>query len=413
MISIRLIAAILFSAVITVTARASADRPAIEAAFASWLNSEIRREASARGIDRATFDTATRRLTLDWSLPDLRPPGAPEAVPRRQAQAEFRGARAYFSPSNLKTLARLGRSKLKKWRKTLDRIEAEYGVPRGIIVAIWGRETAYGAAKLPKRGLRTLATLAFMGRRQDLYRGELLAALEMIAQGHIRTGEMKSSLAGALGQPQFLPSKFLAHAVDFDRDGRRDIWNSVPDTLASIANYLKDFGWKPGRDWGFEVDVPKALPCTFGGPEQGRDIAGWLALGVTRVAGRKFSETERPLTGFMLMPAGRYGPAFVVTENFYVLKTYNESDLYALFIGHLADRMAGSGPFVNHWDKTGGFNRRDVQLMQEALERQGHDVGGADGLIGFKTRIAVGKWQAGQGQPVTCFPDAKMAKSLR
>jgi len=409
----RVIAAIALGLIFTVTARAATDRPAVQAAFANWLAEDIWPDASSREVDRKTFEAATDRLTLDWSLPDLRPPGAPKAAPQRQTQAEFRGAGAYFAPANLKTLSRIGRSRLKKWRKTLDQIEADYGVPRGIIIAIWGRETAYGAAKLPKNGLRTLATLAFMGRRKDLYRSEFLAALDMIAQGHVRAGEMKSSWAGALGQPQFLPSKFLAHAVDFDGDGKRDIWNSVPDTLASIANYLKYFGWTPDRGWGFEVETPQSLPCTLGGPEQGRSLTDWLALGAKRVARAKFTSAQKSRTGYLLMPAGRLGPGFIVTDNFYVLKTYNESDLYALFIGHLADRMAGGGPFTHPWTKTGGFDRRDVQLMQIALERQGHDVGGADGLIGFKTRIAVGKWQARQGRPVTCFPDVRMAKSLR
>lgn len=397
----------------TIPATAAVNKPATEAAFRQWLAAEIWPAARARGIGRATFTSALGRLTLDWTLPDLRPPGAPKTAPARQSQAEFRGAGAYFSPSNLATLTRIGRSKLKKWQDTLARIEAAYGVPRRIVVAIWGRETAFGTARLPKNGLRTIVTQAFMGRREALFTGELLAALEMVQNGHIAPSEMKSSWAGALGQPQFLPTKFLAHAVDFDGDGKADIWRSVPDTLASIAKYLSDFGWAKGRDWGFEVNIPQTLPCTLGGPEQGRAIADWLALGAARVAGRKFATTEKPRTGFLLMPAGRYGPAFIVTENFYVLKAYNESDLYALFIGHLADRMAGGGPFVNSWRKTGGFTRRDVTLMQKALERMGHDVGGADGLIGFKTRIAVGKWQAGQGKPATCFPDAGMAKGLR
>ncbi|VAW15594.1 Membrane-bound lytic murein transglycosylase B [hydrothermal vent metagenome] len=407
------LAALALAALFATPAMAAVDRPATEAAFRQWLATEIRPAARARGIKRATFTSALGRLTLDWTLPDLRPPGAPKTAPAKQSQAEFRGAGAYFSPSNLATLTTIGRSKLKTWADTLTRIEAAYGVPRRIIVAIWGRETAFGAARLPKSGLRTIATQAFMGRRKALFTGELLAALEMIQNGHITPAEMKSSWAGALGQPQFLPSKFLAHAVDFDGDGKADIWRSVPDTLASIAKYLADFGWAKGRDWGFEAKIPRKLPCTLGGPEQGRAIAGWLALGAARVAGRIFSEAQKPRTGFLLMPAGHYGPAFIVTENFYVLKAYNESDLYALFIGHLADRMAGGGPFVNSWRKTGSFSRRDVSLMQKALERQGHDVGGADGLIGFKTRIAVGKWQAEQARPVTCFPDAQMAKGLR
>lgn len=394
-------------------ASAAIDKPATEKQFRQWLVSDIWPKAQSRNISKATFNAALSSVKLDWKLPDLRAPGAPKAPPRKQRQSEFRAPAAYFSTKNLNSLTRIGKQRLGEWSQTLAKIEATYGVPRRIIVAIWGRESAFGAAKLPKNGLRTIATQAFMGRRKALFEGELLAALQMIETGQISATAMKSSWAGALGHPQFLPSKFLAHAVDFDGDGKRDIWNSVPDSLASIAKYLADHGWVSGRDWGFEVNVPSNVSCTLNGPEQGRPIAEWLQGGVARVAARKFSETEKPRVGYMLMPAGRYGPAFLATENFYVLKAYNESDLYALFIGHLADRMAGSGTFVNKWQGISGFTRGDVTKMQVALENLGHDVGGADGLIGFKTRIAVGKWQTAQRQPVTCFPNAAIAKGLR
>lgn len=395
------------------TGQGAVNKPATEAAFRAWLVADIWPAAKTRGVTSATFNSALAAVKLDWTLPDLRAPGAPKAAPKRQRQSEFRAPAAYFSKTNLDTLTRIGRTKLAAWSKTLTRIEAAYGVPRRIIVAIWGRESAFGAAKLPKGAFRTIATQAFMGRRKALFKAELLAALDMIQSGHIGAKAMKSSWAGALGHPQFLPTKFLAHAVDFDGDGKRDIWRSVPDSLASIAKYLADNGWVKGRDWGFEAVIPPGLSCTREGPENGRPIAEWIAMGATRVAGRKFSQAETPRPGFLMMPAGRYGPAFIATENFYVLKTYNESDLYALFIGHLADRMAGGGPFINAWKKVGGFTRRDVQLMQKSLEKDGYDVGGADGLIGFKTRIAVGEWQTKAGSRATCFPDAKLAKGLR
>lgn len=394
-------------------ADAAVDRAATEAVFQQWLAGEVWPAAQGQGIRRSTFDAALRGVTLDWTLPDLRPPGAPAAAPGQQRQAEFRAPARYFSEKNLQTLTRIGRAKLAEWKDTLGRVEAAYGVPRRIIVAIWGRESAFGRAKLPKSALRTVATQAFMGRRKSLFQTELIAALQMVEADHISPAEMKSSWAGALGHPQFLPSKYLAHAVDFDGDGKRDIWRSVPDSLASIARYLRDHGWVAGRDWGFEAIIPDSISCTLAGPDQGRPIAEWIGGGASRVAGRKFSAEEMQRTGFLLLPAGRFGPAFLATENFYVLKAYNESDLYALFIGNLADRLVGGGPFIGGWDSVGGFNRRDVQLMQERLERDGHDVGGADGLIGYKTRIAVGKWQRANGRRETCFPSPAMAKGLR
>lgn len=242
----------------------------------------------------------------------------------------------------------------------------------------------------------------------------MLAALSIVEKGLAARGAMKSSWAGALGQPQFLPSSFLKHAVDGDGDGRADIWTSAPDTLASIASYLKDYGWVPGRDWGYEVTVPDAISCALEGPDQGKTVKEWSALGIARVGGKAFPQDEAGKPGFLLMPAGREGPAFIVTPNFYVLKQYNMSDLYALFIGHSADRIAGSDkPFSASWGKVGGLYRSDVAALQRSLEAKGYDVGSADGLPGFKTRRSIGIWQAENGRAATCFPDTDLVKAIR
>ena len=214
---------------------------------------------------------------------------------------------------------------------------------------------------------------------------------------------MKASWGGAMGQPQFLPDSFLKYAVDFDGDGRRDIWRSVPDILASIANYLRQNGWVRGRDWGFEAVVPANISCDREGPDRGQPIANWIASGVTRVAGRHFPESEMNKPGFLLMPAGRLGPAFIATENFYVLKTYNNSDTYALFVGHLADRMAANKGFVGKWHRPAPITRGAVRNLQAKLIDAGYDVGAHDGLIGYKTRRSLGAWQQAQGRPATCW----------
>ena len=258
-----------------------------------------------------------------------------------------------------------------------------------------------------------LATGAFMGRRKELFRSELIAALRILQAGEVTPARMRSSWAGALGQPQLLPSHFLRYAVDFDGDGRRDIWNSVPDALASIANSLRQQGWNPERSWGVEAHVPQSVPCSLEGPEQGKPMAEWAALGVTRIGGEPLPGLSRNRTAFLLMPAGRFGPAFIVTENFYTLKSYNNSDLYALYVAHVADRFSGARRFAAAWRDIGHFTRGDVARMQRELVAEGHDVGAVDGLIGFKTRIAVGKWQAQTGRAVTCYPDARMVRSIR
>ncbi len=391
----------------------AASRDAVERDFRTWLEREVWPDAKAKGVSRATFQKAVGDIRLNWKLPDLAPPGS-KPKPSGGGQAEFGSPAPYFSQKRLSGLASAGRARMQKWDTTLTAIEKRYGVPRRIIVAIWGRESGYGGAKIPYDAVESLATLGFMGARKKYFYPELIAALQILEEEHIGHAQLKSSWAGALGQPQFLPSKFLLYAVDFDGDGRRNIWTSVPDTLASIANYLRAHGWQPGRDWGFEAVIPTSVSCSLEGPDLGMTVADWAARGVTRVAGRKFPSGELGKTGFLLMPAGRAGPAFIATQNFYTLKYYNESDLYALFIGHLADRFYGDKPFVTDWKPVSGrFRRADVQVMQKRLIKKGYDVGGADGLVGFKTRRSIGAWQEKNGRAATCFPDSDVVKAIR
>jgi lytic murein transglycosylase len=393
-------------------AKAAVDRPGLERAFGAWAENEIWPEAQAAGVSRATFETAFRGVTLDWDMPELQPPGAPPDKPRPEHQAEFGSPGAYFNEKRLDSQVTQGRARIAKWQQTLTAIEGRYGVPAGIIVAIWARESSFGEASIPHAAIRTLATHSYVGRRPDFFRKELIAALVILEQGESSPAKMKSSWAGALGQPQFLPSHYLRYAVDFDGDGKRDIWSSVPDSLASIANYLREAGWNPERGWGLEASVPGNVSCALEGPEQGKPYEEWAELGVTRIDGGPLPAKDGRI-GYLLMPAGRFGPAFMVSENFYVLKNYNYSDLYALYVGHLADRFKDNRSFAAKWGKVGGFTRADVRRMQLAFEAKGHDVGGADGLVGFKTRISVGLWQAEAGQQATCFPDEKMVKNFR
>ncbi|WP_353619940.1 lytic murein transglycosylase [Mesorhizobium sp. BR1-1-16] len=388
-------------------------RNATEIAFQKWLSETVTPAAEKRGVTASTLQRAFAGLKLDWTLPDLAPPGQPGRE-EPQRQAEFQGPARYFDEGKVKSLAQGGRSRFKTWSRTLAEVETRYGVSPSIVLAIWGRESGYGAAKLPYSAIRALATESFMGARKENFYPELLAALEILEGDHIALNQMKSSWAGALGQPQFLPSKYLTTAVDFDKNGRRDIWNSVPDTLGSIANYLKQNGWQPGVGWGFEVALPPEIACSLEGPDQGKPMSDWLAMGIRNADGSQINARTPKQIMHLLMPAGRYGPAFLVSDNFYVLKSYNESDLYALFIGHLADRIrSNAGPFLGRWADVGGFRRSDVRSMQQRLEARGVDVGSADGLVGYKTRIAVGDWQTSKGVPPTCFPDAALLKQIR
>jgi lytic murein transglycosylase len=377
------------------------------------LRGDLWPEARSRGISAETFNAAFAKVSPNLNLPGLVIPGRQGTAPERQHQAEFRSPAAYFA--HIDGVVSGGRMRAARYAGTLARIADKTGVPSGIVLAVWGRESGFGNAAIPYNAFEVLGTKAFMATRKEMFRRELLAALQMVESGHVAPGEMKSSWAGALGQPQFLPTSFLKYAVDFDGDGRADIWNSQADTLASIANFLAAHGWTRGRDWGFEVTVPDSVSCALEGPDRGKPIAEWVQMGVRRVSGKSFPAHELRGEGYLMMPAGRYGPAFLVTPNFYVLKDYNESDLYALFIGHAADRiMYGDIRFVGRWRSIGdGLDRGDIAALQQRLQRLGYDVGGTDGLVGFKTRRSIGDWQARNGFSATCFPDVETVKAIR
>ncbi len=386
----------------------------INATFQAWLKGELWPQAQARGVSSQTFTAAFAGIQPNLKLPDLVLPGQKPEPPKVQHQAEFGSLGAYFAEKTVSGVTSGGRSRAGRLKGTLDRIEARYGVPRGILLAVWGRESGFGRANIPHNAFEVLGTKAFMARRKEMYLVEVLAALEMVQRGDVSVGAMKSSWAGALGQPQFMPTSYLKYAADGDGDGRADIWTSEADTLASIANYLSNNGWVKGRDWGFEVVVPERVSCALEGPDRGRKIADWAAMGVTRASGRPFPDHEARQDGYLLMPAGRAGPAFIVTPNFYALKEYNFSDNYALFVGHAGDRITyGDRTFSTGWGKVGGLYRSDIAAMQRGLERLGYDVGGADGLPGFKTRRSIGEWQQKAGVAPTCFPDKRVVSALK
>lgn len=406
--------AFLLAALLAVFLTIPASAAKIDDQFRAWLQTDLWPDAKAKGVSKQTFDAAFSGVKPNLKLPDLVMPGEKPKTPQKQHQAEFGSPGAYFADKTVRAVTSGGRTREAANARTLASIEKRYGVPGEILLAIWGRETGFGAAKMPYDAFEVLGTKAFISTKKDFFRTELLAALEIVQRGLAPVGAMKSSWAGALGQPQFMPTSFLKHAVDFDGDGRVDIWNSTPDVLASIANYLVHYGWVRGRGWGFEVLVPQSVSCSLEGPDQGKKIAQWAAMGIERVGGKAFPASELKTEGFLLMPAGRSGPAFIATPNFYVLKEYNTSDLYALFIGHGADRIAhGDQNFTAGWGAVGDLRRSDIAALQRALEAKGYDVGSADGLPGFKTRRSIGRWQEKNGQAATCFPDAGLVAALK
>ncbi len=383
-------------------------------AFATWVDTDLRNMAKAKGISDQTFESAMSGARLNLDLPDLVLPGKKPKVATKQTQAEFSSPANYFSEKTIAPLVSGGKARAAQYAKTLKSIEKKYGVPAGIILAIWGRESGFGKSQGSYSAFDVLATKAFMSTRKDLFLKEILAALEIVEKGYASPEMMKTSWAGAMGQPQFLPSSYLDHAVDFDGDGRRDIWNSAPDTLASIANYLVHYGWEKGRSWGTEVSVPESVSCALEGPDQGKPISAWTGAGIAKIGGGGFSKTEAAKEQFLMAPAGRNGPIFLATANFYVIKNYNISDLYALFIGHVADRISfDTAKFNTPWGSVDKLNRSDIAKMQNALVAIGYDVGKPDGLPGFKTRRSIGDWQAKNSLEVTCFPSAALKRVLK
>jgi lytic murein transglycosylase len=392
----------------------AASKEAINKQFRTWLESALWPQAQGEGISRATFDSALASVSVNLDLPDLVLPGQKPKPPKNQHQAEFQSPANYFNEKSISALVSGGQARAKQYGKALAAIEKKYGVPRQYLLAIWGRESGFGTAKIPYDAFDVLATKAFMSARKDMFQVELLAALHILENGYMDRSGMKTSWAGALGQPQFMPSSYLKYAVDFDGDGKRDIWNSAPDTLASIANYLVQYGWQKGRGWGAEVALPDGVSCALEGPDQGKPGSEWAAMGISRQDGQPFPTKDLKFENLLLLPSGRFGPVFLATPNFYVIKTYNISDLYALFIGHVADRIAGGkAGFAAPWRPIDKMLRSDIGAMQKALQKKGYDIGNADGLPGFKTRRSIGDYQAKNGLARTCYPSNELAGQIK
>jgi lytic murein transglycosylase len=363
-------------------------------------------DAKVAGVSRKTFDTAFAGVEPDLTIPDLDLPGRPKID--NSGQAEFtKTAVDYLSKSYLQGLAVQGRKFLAEHKAALERIEGLTGVDRYTLVAIWGRETAYGTYHPPNDAIRMLATLAYTGKRKDRFREELIAALVMLQQG-IPRSDMKSSWAGAVGLTQAMPTEYLKFAIDGDGDGKIDIWRSVADALAFTAKQLEGKGWVRGARWGYEVVAPPHADCSLEGPPDARPIGDWVRMGFKKASGNPFTKAELASDAYLMMPAGAYGPAFLAAQNFRVIRLYNTSDLYALFVGNLGDRIRGGGEFVTAWKSFSQPKTRTVEGVQSRLKQLGYPMDKIDGKIGSNTRKQIGLYEKANGLSIDCWPSERV-----
>lgn len=359
-------------------------------------------EAARRGVSRATFDRHTRGLEPDLRIMDF-----------MDAQPEFtKPIWEYLDVLVSEARIQKGRELLSTHRATFDAAERAYGVDRQFIAAIWGVETNYGTIAGTRPVIRSTATLACVGRRQDYFRDEFLATLQILERGDVQPDQLNGSWAGAFGNTQFMPTTFLRHAVDFDGDGRRDVISSIPDVIASTAAKLKRAGWSPGETWGYEVTLPRGFDYRLADRSRRLTLAEWQRRGVRRAGGQAFPRLGDQ--AYLMVPAGANGPAFLMLGNFQAIMRYNPAEAYALAIGHLADRLMGGGPFVQNWPRHERVLSRSERLeLQTRLASRGFDVGAPDGRVGTKTRQAIRSFQASAGLPPDGFASAAILARLR
>ena len=377
---------------------------AIRAAAADFANciERLWPDAARRGVSRATFDRFTSGLTPDLSIMD-----------KLDAQPEF--TKAVWDYLDVlvsdERIAR-GREVLAQYAPTFAAVKRAYGVDPAIIAAIWGVESNYGTLGGDRPVIRSTATLACVGRRQDYFREEFLSTLEILQRGDVPADRLVGSWAGAFGPTQFMPSSFKRYAIDFDGDGHRDVVDSVPDVIASTANNLKTDGWVAGQPWGYEVLLPQKFDYLLADRSKQMTLRQWEALDIRNAGGAPFREPDA--RAYLLIPAGARGPAFLMLQNFRVIMKYNPAEAYALAIGHLADRLRGGGPLTQPWPRDERVLTLDERYeMQQLLARRGFDVGEADGLFGPRTRLAIRNFQASVGQIPDGFASSELLDRLR
>ncbi|MDI6027298.1 lytic murein transglycosylase [Corticibacterium sp. UT-5YL-CI-8] len=374
-----------------------------DAGFQRWVAS-FRSVAAQSGISGSTYDRAFRGVTA----------ADPEVLEKARYQPEFTApVWDYFDNRVHEQSITVGREMARKWKPWLDRIEARFGVDRHILLAIWSMESNYGEIlkndQVMRNVVRSLATLAYGDQRRAKFaRTQLIAALKILQRGDIDESHLTGSWAGAMGHTQFIPTSYQAYAVDADGDGRRDIWTSIPDALATAANLLAKNGWQGGQTWGYEVSLPTGRKF----PNGSMSISKWASAGVTRANGKAFPNGG--MNAELKVPDGRSGPAFLMTKNFFVIKRYNNSDRYALAVGLLADQIAGYSGMVQDWNRP--FTKlsfTEKQELQQRLSQYGYYDGKFDGKIGEGSRSAIMSFQSKAGLDPDGHPSLEVLKRLR
>ena len=370
--------------------------------FAAFLV-DVKRDGRKNGISSKLLERVFADMQIDPDILDFTT-SQPE-----HARAPWDYIEAMVSDKRIAD----GRDMLRRHRAILDKIEQIYGVDRHIVVAIWGVESSYGSGQGGRNVLRSLATLAYQDqRRRSFWKKQLIAALKIVANGDIVPEVMTGSWAGAMGHTQFMPTTYLAHAVDLDGDGKRDIWDSIVDALASTAAYLKASNWQRGLAWGHEVIVPEGFDYSLSAPGYVKTFKDWAALGLTIPPRAKTPAPESKLS--LLLPAGNRGPAFLVSAKFKSILRYNHSNLYALSVGHLADRLANGPRIMGNWPRHLKPLAKDQRVeLQRLLVARGLDTGGIDGILGGRTQAAIRSYQSAQNLPADGFPSSDLLERLR
>ena len=374
--------------------------------FDNWVKS-FWFQAQAVGINKQIYDKAFRGISPRARI-----------IKKSKSQPEFaQSVRDYVNGRVSSLRIKIGREKARQNSALLKLLERSYGVDRYTILAIWGMESSYGNdlknRKLIGNTIQALATLAYTGGERTLFwEKQLLAALAILQRGDITPGEMEGSWAGAMGHTQFIPTTYEVYAVDHDRDGKRDIWNSIPDALASTANYLNKSGWVAMKTWGYEAELPAGFNYLLSDKTVIKSLSEWSQIGIGRPGGKSF---PRPTDmAYLLLPAGHRGPAFLMLKNFRVIKRYNNADAYALAVGHLADRIRGGKPFKSVWPKDERpLTRSEKKELQSILISLGYPLGKVDGRLGSRSRAAIRGYQLSAGLVPDGYAEGQLLNRLR
>jgi membrane-bound lytic murein transglycosylase B len=371
--------------------------------FAEW-QAAFRIDALAAGISPELFDRAFANVTPDMSV-----------IRADRSQPEFaRPVWEYLDGALSAVRVRKGQGLLYQYADILQSIEQRYGVDRQALVAVWGMESNFGSFQGDKLVIQSLATLAYEGRRPGFAHSQLLAALQILQHGDIEPEKMLGSWAGAMGQTQFIPTTYNTHAVDFDGDGRRDIWGSPADALASTAHYLQSSGWQKGQPWGFEVQLADGFDYALADGSIRKTVAEWMQLGLKLPNGASVPAGSEQLSAALLLPAGYRGPAFLILDNFRAILKYNNSSSYALAVSLLSERFSGAGLISGEWPKDDlPLSRSERIELQNLLSANNYEAGTADGIIGANTRKAIRTAQQSFGWPADGYPTHKLLESLR